>query len=711
MFPEFKEKSDKEVNRVPLTGKLEEFRMALEEEIRTARTNAYGQAASLISGRKISQISGGYQYSFRLKNALNLPADSPGDLQIPNRKPVDITIISVDGLSTIISSREDLGDYVAQALLVSDLTFLMRKLIERIEELANLENKVGDRILNNDFQNEESKSIDFSIIANENPPNEKQQEALNLSLNNNLTYVWGPPGTGKTRTIGLICCQLQINQRSVLIVSHTNTAVDQALLNIAQQTSPELIEQGKILRVGEIKDQRLSKDYPEILLETHVNRRSKELSNRLTSLKDELAASEVKAQKLANDIELYDWFQEAKNDLEKMRSDNDELVNMELELTEHRKLYVELRGQLSYWDEANERAKDVSRKIIQFNQLDIRISEIDEELRESLSDRGEIYSNLLKANKILNETSSVNRITRSWRRLPSPEHQEKIVGGIENQLRKTEKRKDQITDELNSQVTNRNRLKEEISRFREDYSTEPDEILAKEKVYQVQRLQVVQEGKALRNETNRHRARLSTTLRERLVFLQELGYIEPDFGTAEEMFIQIDKTFQRIERLVILIKIADCRLMIGEELEKLEKTRVKILHIEELLSRIEETVIAEADIVATTLTRAYLRDTIRSRKYDTIIIDEASMAPIPAIWVASSLVENNAVIVGDPKQLPPIVTSSHEMAEKWLGKDVFSISGVMVAKPENLIQLREQYRMHPEITAIPNHFFIPLMNN
>ena len=92
--------------------------------------------------------------------------------------------------------------------------------------------------------------------------------------------------------------------------------------------------------------------------------------------------------------------------------------------------------------------------------------------------------------------------------------------------------------------------------------------------------------------------------------------------------------------------------------------------IDEALKMVEDLVIAHATVVATTLTRAYLRDSIQSRRFDTVILDEASMAPIPALWVAASLAGCNAVVVGDFKQLPPIVLSESELAKKWLGRRI-----------------------------------------
>jgi hypothetical protein len=103
--------------------------------------------------------------------------------------------------------------------------------------------------------------------------------------------------------------------------------------------------------------------------------------------------------------------------------------------------------------------------------------------------------------------------------------------------------------------------------------------------------------------------------------------------------------------------------------------------IEEEKAAIEEAVIADARIVATTLTRAYLRDSIQSRKFDTVILDEASMAPIPALWVAAAVAEANVVV----RRLPAVGAnhlSEHELARKRSRKEVFEHSGVQKAVDE-----------------------------
>jgi hypothetical protein len=85
------------------------------------------------------------------------------------------------------------------------------------------------------------------------------------------------------------------------------------------------------------------------------------------------------------------------------------------------------------------------------------------------------------------------------------------------------------------------------------------------------------------------------------------------------------------------------------------------------------------------------------------------MAPIPALWASTLMSDNNVVIVGDFKQLPPIVLSDSKMAKKWIGSDIFELSGVKVKyqkgySPEYFCILDEQYRMEPAIAEIANHF-------
>lgn len=77
---------------------------------------------------------------------------------------------------------------------------------------------------------EPSYSLSANSLENLRP---KQKEAFDLPAWN-ISYLWGPPGTGKTRTLGCILAQYAISYptRRILLLSTTNTAVDQALVSV-----------------------------------------------------------------------------------------------------------------------------------------------------------------------------------------------------------------------------------------------------------------------------------------------------------------------------------------------------------------------------------------------------------------------------------------------------------------------------------------------
>jgi superfamily II DNA or RNA helicase len=127
----------------------------------------------------------------------------------------------------------------------------MRKLIERLEAMRDEANHPGDRILGLE------QIAGSPVQVADEALNTLQCEAVEAALGRDTTFIWGPPGTGKTKTIGAIGCHLVAGDASVLVVSHTNTAVYQALLQIAERVRsqhPELVSSGKILRVGEPRD-------------------------------------------------------------------------------------------------------------------------------------------------------------------------------------------------------------------------------------------------------------------------------------------------------------------------------------------------------------------------------------------------------------------------------------------------------------------------
>ncbi len=82
--------------------------------------------------------------------------------------------------------------------------------------------------------------------------NDSQLQAVQLCSDSNLAFVWGPPGTGKTTTLGHIVTELLSQGQRLLVTSTTNAAVDQALAQLNNLPEAQgYFERGQMVRIGQ----------------------------------------------------------------------------------------------------------------------------------------------------------------------------------------------------------------------------------------------------------------------------------------------------------------------------------------------------------------------------------------------------------------------------------------------------------------------------
>ncbi|WP_420634045.1 DEAD/DEAH box helicase [Candidatus Palauibacter sp.] len=132
------------------------------------------------------------------------------------------------------------------------------------------------------------------------------------------------------------------------------------------------------------------------------------------------------------------------------------------------------------------------------------------------------------------------------------------------------------------------------------------------------------------------------------------------------------------------------------------------------IARQAERVLEEADVILTTFARLSIRDELRELRFESLLIDEASTAPLPYVALAASRVAGPAIAVGDFQQLPPVVSSTTPTAERWLRTDLFREVGVVddqrssgLPSPNDGLcaMLDLQYRMAPDIRELVSEFF------
>ncbi|MEO7096856.1 MAG: AAA domain-containing protein [Polyangiales bacterium] len=154
----------------------------------------------------------------------------------------------------------------------------------------------------------------------------------------------------------------------------------------------------------------------------------------------------------------------------------------------------------------------------------------------------------------------------------------------------------------------------------------------------------------------------------------------------------------RDQRAVLELRIA--RL---ERLRTLAKARIATHAAAD--RDLEARIVAEARVVVCTLTTAYLSPLMTDQRFDVLIAEEAGMATLPPLFYAACLCRERVIVVGDPRQLPPIVQSDDELVRRAIGRNIFDVT---VPDPEHsgvVAMLDVQYRMHPAVGALVGGLF------
>lgn len=274
------------------------FLGGVESEIAALEKTGGTQNYELLTG---TRLEGGHPgeaiYQFLIADGTRLPEDAEGRLRGLGRD-FAASVISQQGnrVQVLVEGELPLPPGFVNATLQVDDTGLLRKLAEVLEELTT--EPAGSRPLATMPFHPEAASIGSRSVS-EVPRlvtiDTEVRTVLEQCCGSSLTYVWGPPGTGKTYAIARLVAALVHQGERVLMTSHTHAAIDKALYETVSNevsgplSGSDLVADGKVLRLGRVSDPKIPES---VQLE-------KVLEAKSIGLQEEISALEAKARPLA----------------------------------------------------------------------------------------------------------------------------------------------------------------------------------------------------------------------------------------------------------------------------------------------------------------------------------------------------------------------------------------------------------------------------
>lgn len=221
------------------------YRMALSAEISFIRMTG-GKHSLLQEGKRIGRDNGQFVYLLESEDELNYPEGTPvtiwkGQSQISGK------ILNCEAFSVYLISELDLGAEVEMLNISAEACYLLQSVSERLMDLSLEPSEIAQDLICNGL-----KEIDYrnSDIA------KGQETAVRMSLEQPITFVWGPPGTGKTQTLAKIAWAHIDKGERVLMLSYSNVSVDGAILRVTSLKND--VFPGQLVRYGFPKDKRIS---------------------------------------------------------------------------------------------------------------------------------------------------------------------------------------------------------------------------------------------------------------------------------------------------------------------------------------------------------------------------------------------------------------------------------------------------------------------
>jgi superfamily I DNA and/or RNA helicase len=293
-FPHFFSSSNPYQN----TSKIAEVKLALKQEALASAKNKKGR---IIDIEQISKIGENEKYHFFnfflfISSEENISLYEGMQIKLAiDKKRYFVTVLDFDNSESKLTIRSDFDftfDFKKgkRKRIVIDLIWMIDKLSDRLDDYP-VDKIPVSKLLSNNWTPSIIENINTIYQGHLDVP---QSASVQKCLNNDITAIWGPPGTGKSTTISYLLLELFKLKERTLICSIANVAVD-SILKITLQTLRKYesdtingsninFRTGQIIRVGYSSDEMVNEN-SDIKVESALSR---SIHSKLKKIKSEL---------------------------------------------------------------------------------------------------------------------------------------------------------------------------------------------------------------------------------------------------------------------------------------------------------------------------------------------------------------------------------------------------------------------------------------
>lgn len=251
-----------EEDKKPDTFSVNELTEAIDDEIREVYRSSKGQYLTVRGIDSIGKRNKLYLYKATIITTSDefteLDEGATVTLTAPNDTKHRITILMYDKRNDSVAFQSS-----------KELTFINGKIkVANVSVLFSLKDSLEGVVLEGLTQKllkgEIPSTIPFGSAIYGAGLSKVQKDCVLKALENNVTFIWGPPGTGKSFTLSKLLVNLYREGEKTLVTSTANVAVDgllektaDVLDEIYKKQRTDIASERKILRIGYSQSDRI----------------------------------------------------------------------------------------------------------------------------------------------------------------------------------------------------------------------------------------------------------------------------------------------------------------------------------------------------------------------------------------------------------------------------------------------------------------------
>jgi hypothetical protein len=730
----------------------EEIHRAIIKEFEAVSKKTQEQKIKLCNGLFQQSLADKYIYKFDTPRdpERKIEPDKPYVFTVDGRS-INGSIFSIHNKYVEVELWENLGRQIPIIEIIMDLKILLDLVDRRIADIDRNPDKYQIATSNFLFAPMSDESVSkLKLHLNHNARlddiglTSEQMEALSSTLRKKLTVIWGPPGTGKTKTLQGVLAELLANDRKVLFASNTNTAIDGLLKDLipTEKTPYEIFtklkEEGKILRIGSQTDDRIKQVFSPFAV---AKKKEEEISSDIEKLKQSVANYHSSLDVIKEEIEKYEKAKSLKAQISQIKSNIDQIPSDDVlskksaNMTAQRDDLIEfLQSTMSATKIAFSNLDDLSKTLSSEKDkargfdvlLDKSAREINEnqvhleKLKKQLTD---ISRNVIKkvfsrkkANKLTIETNNLSSKINA-QRMKYREFKLQRNECMSNTAILTGKFSRVLEDLLNVEYITRmdvTHLKHCIAELQINCPLETNPLWI-EQAMVLNLISPLQHKKiiVLNGSKDIFEKYVNDIYERQHEVLDKVKRINSDkkrklssqLKTTEHEYSSISSLLEKQDEYWQLQKEAVQKLSNG-----IRDYMSQITALQDKIKLLEKQIITDASLICCTMVKASYDDMLLVCNFDVLVVDELSMVSLPQLYCVASIIKERIVLCGDHLQLQPIAVSQSDLAKKWLSNSYIAFiekdepcfkENKKLHKLEPLVaKLCTQHRMPPKVSNL-----------